>query len=414
MNRALRILILEDVPTDADLMEYELSEAGIAFTSKRVAVKAAYIRALEEFSPEMILSDYSLPSFDGLSALTIARERCPEAPFIFVSGALGEEKAIELLKQGATDYVLKDRLSRLGPAVTRALHEVEERNERIRAEEALKESEVRYRTIFENTGTATVIVDEETIIVLANKEFERLSGGSRSEIEGKRSWMSFVVEEDRSKLSSCRRPWEKKFKMPPQGYEFRIAGRRGEILHVLANLTVIPPTQSAVISFLNITERKSAEEALKKREQDLELKSRSLGDANTALKVLLKHREEDKAGMEENVLANVRKLVLPYVENLKYLRLNDSQMAQLKMIETHLTDIISPFLHNLTSEYLGLTPREIQVANLVKEGKTTKEISLLLNISDKCIDFHRKNLRSKLGIKNLKSNLRSHLLSLSS
>jgi DNA-binding CsgD family transcriptional regulator len=113
-------------------------------------------------------------------------------------------------------------------------------------------------------------------------------------------------------------------------------------------------------------------------------------------------------------LANIKKLVLPYVENMKYLRLNDNQMAQLKIIETHLNDIISAFLHNLTSEYFDLTPREIQVANLVKEGKTTKEITQLLNISATAVDFHRKNLRSKVGIKNKKSNLRSHLLSLRS
>jgi PAS domain S-box-containing protein len=414
VNRELHILILEDVPSDADLMEDELVEADIKFVPKRVATKASFVKALEEFSPEIILSDYSLPSFDGLSALKIAQEKCPEIPFIFVSGALGEEKAIELLKKGATDYVLKNRLSRLGPAVSRALNEVDERTERKRAETALKESEVRYRTIFENTGTATIIIDENTMIVLANKEFERLSGYSRSNIEGKKGWIEFVVEEDQVETSSCKRPWEKKFKMPPNGYECQIVNRQGDILNVLTNTAVIPSTKRVVISLLDITERKVIEESLKKREQDLELKSRSLEDANIALKVLLKHREEDKASLEENVLANIKKLVLPYVENLKYLRLNDNQMVQLKIIETHLNDIISAFLHNLTSEYFDLTPREIQVANLVKEGKTTKEITQLLNISATAVDFHRKNLRSKVGIKNKKSNLRSHLLSLRS
>jgi DNA-binding CsgD family transcriptional regulator len=202
--------------------------------------------------------------------------------------------------------------------------------------------------------------------------------------------------------------------MPPNGYECQIVNRQGDILNVLTNTAVIPSTKRVVISLLDITERKVIEESLKKREQDLELKSRSLEDANIALKVLLKHREEDKASLEENVLANIKKLVLPYVENLKYLRLNDNQMVQLKIIETHLNDIISAFLHNLTSEYFDLTPREIQVANLVKEGKTTKEITQLLNISATAVDFHRKNLRSKVGIKNKKSNLRSHLLSLRS
>ena len=287
MSEELRVLILEDVPTDAELVQYELTEAGFAFTAECVAAKPTFLKALEEFSPGLILSDYLLPSFDGLSALKIAREKCPEVPFIFVSGALGEELAIELLKQGATDYVLKNRLSRLGPAVSRALQEVEERNE-----------------------------------------------------------------------------------------------------------------------------RRMAEEALRQREQALELKSRSLEEANTALKVLLRHREEDKTTVEEQVLTNVRKLVLPYVENLKHLHLTESQMAQVKIIEENLQEIVSPFLRNLTSTYLDLTPREIQVANMVKEGRTTKEMTDILHISATAVDFHRKNLRAKFGIKNKRTNLRSYLSSL--
>ena len=143
------------------------------------------------------------------------------------------------------------------------------------------------------------------------------------------------------------------------------------------------------------------------------MKSQSLEEANTALKVLLQHREEDKAALEEQVLANVRKLVLPYLENLKHLHLNEKQAAQVKIAEENLKKIVSPFLHNLTSSYLELTPREIQVANLVKEGKTTKEMTEILNISATAVDFHRKNLRSKFGIKNKKTNLMAFLSSLS-
>ncbi len=196
MNSELKILILEDVVTDAELMEFELRESGLVFVSQRVSTRASFVKALEERCPDIILSDYSLPSFDGLSALTLAQEICPEVPFIFVSGALGEEMAIELLKKGATDYVLKSRLSRLGPAVSRALHEYNEREERRRVEAELKESEDRYRTIFENTGTAMIIFEEDTTIVLANRGFERISGYMRSEIVGKKSWIEFVVEED--------------------------------------------------------------------------------------------------------------------------------------------------------------------------------------------------------------------------
>jgi len=161
MSEELRILILEDIPADAELMIEELEESGLAFVSKHVATKAAFFNALAEFDSDIILSDYSLPSFDGLSALKIAVKKCPDTPFIFVSGALGEEMAIELLKKGATDYVLKDRLARLGPAVSRALQEVEERKERKRVE---KESETLYRQFFQNSvaGTFRTIYNPST------------------------------------------------------------------------------------------------------------------------------------------------------------------------------------------------------------------------------------------------------------
>lgn len=414
MNKELRILILEDVPADAELMKYELVESGLTFVSKNVATKAAFLKGIDELCPNIILSDYSLPSFDGLSAMKIAMNKCPDVPFIFVTGALGEEMAIELLKKGATDYVLKNKLSRLGPAVSRALHEVEEKIERRNAEKALEESETRYRTIFENTGTATIIVDEDATIILANREFERLFGYSRSEIEGKKCWKEFVVEYDRDKINGLRRKQGKRFKMPAEDHEFSIATKQGDIRNVLANIALIPLTERTVISLLDITERKTAEEVLKKREQELDMKSRSLEEANTALKVLLKHREEDKSSLEEQVLVNIKKLVLPYVEKLKHLKLNSSQMAHVEIIESHLHDVVSPFLRNLTSKYLSLTPREIQVASLVKEGKTTKDITEIINISATAVDFHRKNIRLKFGIKNTKANLRSYLLSLSS
>ena len=134
----LHILMLEDVATDAELVERELEREGFDFEARRVTTRDAFEQALDAFDPDLILVDYSLPSFDGMAALEVATEERPHVPVVFVSGAIGEERAIETLKQGATDYVLKDQLSRLGPAVRRALREAEERRARREAEAALR------------------------------------------------------------------------------------------------------------------------------------------------------------------------------------------------------------------------------------------------------------------------------------
>ena len=141
----LRILHLEDSQTDAELLLATLTEEGITCEAQRVDTKADFLAALELGGFDMIIADYSLPSFDGIAALALAREKCPDLPFIFVSATLGEELAIETLQRGATDYILKQRLSRLVPSVQRALRELEERIERKRAEEALRQSEEQLR-----------------------------------------------------------------------------------------------------------------------------------------------------------------------------------------------------------------------------------------------------------------------------
>ena len=130
----IRILILEDNPVDAELVENELREAGFVFNSQLVENKQSYVKALREFYPDIILSDYDLPGFSGVEALRIRKDMCPETPFILVTGAVGEERAIEILTGGATDYVLKKNLSSLLPAVSRALHEAYEHRKRKEAE----------------------------------------------------------------------------------------------------------------------------------------------------------------------------------------------------------------------------------------------------------------------------------------
>ena len=152
-------------------------------------------------------------------------------------------------------------------------------------------------------------------------------------------------------------------------------------------------------------------EKRKRVEKELEIGKRDLDEVNAALKVLLKRRDEDKAELEEKVMFNIRQLVMPHLEKLKS-GLDKRQLAFAIILESNLNDIISPFSRSLSARYLSLTPAEIQIANLIKQGKSTKEIADLWNVSGKTIEDYRKNIRKKLGIKNKKVNLRTQLLSL--
>jgi signal transduction histidine kinase len=147
MNANLHVLLLEDDVADAELIKYALGQSGLPHLLERVDGREEFLQCLEKLKPDLILSDYHLPGFDGLEALDLAREKVPDTPFIFVTGTLGEERAIETLKRGASDYVLKNSLTQLVPAVHRALRESESRAERRRAEERLRESHEQLRAL---------------------------------------------------------------------------------------------------------------------------------------------------------------------------------------------------------------------------------------------------------------------------
>jgi len=161
----------------------------------------------------------------------------------------------------------------------------------------------------------------------------------------------------------------------------------------------------------DITRRKRAEKNLKRREASLKAQKVELQEVNSALRVLLKQRELDKTAVEEKVLFNVKELVVPYAAKLRKSRLDENQRAYLNVLESNLNNIIEPFAFTLSSKFLGLTPKEIHVANLVKDGQTAKQIAELLNVSVRTVETHKRRIRTKTRIKNSKINLRSHLLS---
>ena len=166
------------------------------------------------------------------------------------------------------------------------------------------------------------------------------------------------------------------------------------------------------LAFHQIKINKELQEVHDHLEERVKEKTVHLEEANIALRVLLRKRDQDKVELEEKILANVKLLIEPHMESLKNSNLDPNQKEHLNLMESSLKEIISPFSQRLTSKYVGLTPGELEVAYLVKEGKRTKDIAQVLNLSDKTIEDYRKQLRAKLGIKNKRINLRTYLLSL--
>ena len=185
MDETIKILILEDVPLDVELMEAELKRDGIDFISCRVETEEEYREALNNFGPDVILADHSLPHFDGISAMNITQDISSQTPFIFVSGQMGEEFAVEMLKEGATDYVLKHNLSKLGHSVRRALSEAEEFREKKKAQEKLAKSEEKYKTLFDLSPDYVVVVDPDGVVLDINQRLNEDISISKEECIGK-------------------------------------------------------------------------------------------------------------------------------------------------------------------------------------------------------------------------------------
>lgn len=184
------------------------------------------------------------------------------------------------------------------------------------------------------------------------------------------------------------------------------------------NIVLLPDKDGVPVESVGvireITDRKRMENELRAAKAELEEKveerTRALEETNVALRVLLQKRDDDRLVMEQKIVSNVNELVTPYIQKLKECRLDERQTMYIHAVEMSLDNIVSPFVQNLSTKFLKLTPTEIQVANFVKNGKTTKEIADVLNLSIKTVETHRKNIRKKIGISNRKSNLRAYLL----
>ncbi len=319
--------------------------------------------------------------------------------------------------------------------------------ERRRTEEILRRSEERYRQLLESLPDPVVVYTLKGEALYVNPAFEQTFGYRREELLGRS--IEFVPEEN---WPETRAAIEALLSGKKVLLETRRRTRQGRLLDVQLSSTLYfdeqgrPAGNIVILRDISgrkeaerrlaeyrdaleervaartrelasanealareVEDRRRAEAKLRRREKQLKAQSLHLQEVNTALRVLLKQREQDRRELGEGVLANVRELIHPYLERLRQARLAPFQKALVDILESNLESIVSPFVSRLSSLHRGLTPTEIRVANLVREGKTNKEIAALLSISSNTVLFHRHNLRTKLGLRNTKRNLRTYL-----
>jgi two-component system cell cycle sensor histidine kinase/response regulator CckA len=266
MRIPLRALHLEDNPTDSELIESMLVSEGIPCRVQRVATRMSFVQALEHDRVDLILSDVSLPAFNGMEALAIVRDTCPQVPFIFVTGTVGEETAIETLKSGARDYVLKQRLSRLVPSVRRALREADERNKRKRTEDILREREQLFRLIMENTTDLIAVLDVQGQRVYNNRAYQTLLG-VQEPLRGTDAFRE-IHPDDQGAVRALF--YDTIRTGVGQRAEYRLMLPDARIRLIESQGNVIRDASDAVVNVVmvsrDITERKQSEEALRRSE----------------------------------------------------------------------------------------------------------------------------------------------------
>jgi len=302
-----------------------------------------------------------------------------------------------------------------------------------KTETALFESEQKYRNILENIQDGYCELNLRGHFIFVNDYMFNILGYSKDVLLTMRAW-NVMDEENSNKVFKS---FNEVFRtgIPSKGFDYEINRKNGEKRQIEVSASLIIDNNEKPIGFRSIvrdiTERKDVEKALRKARDELErrvkertfeldeinkqleIKTITLEETNIALRVLLKKKDETRKELEEKVLLNIKDLVIPVLEKIKAAAgLDRKQDAYITVMKNTLNDIISGFTRNLSSRQYCLTPTELQVASLIRQGRPTKNIAAFMNLSGKTIETHRRNIRGKIGIKNKKMNLRTYLLTM--
>jgi len=284
--------------------------------------------------------------------------------------------------------------------------------ERKAAENALRESEEKFRNVAEQSPNI-IFINKGGKVVYANQKSEEITGYPREEICSENfDFLTLIAPESVRLIKKNLAKHFQGIDILPQ--EYTILTRKGKRIDTIITTKLINyGGEKAILGIVtDISEHKLTEKKMAEKDRKLKRQKKDLEEMNTALRVLLEQREKEKADFKENIFVNLNKLVIPYIDKLKISKLGGESQIYLDIIKSNLNDLIGPIANTLSSKYFGFTPSEIQVANLIGQGKATKEIAMMLNVSPKAVSFHRANIRKKLGLSNKKVNLRTYLQSL--
>ena len=374
----------EDWPALRNGFEAPPSEGGFQAMENRVRTKDGSALIVEWHGRHVLGKDGDLDFFFALGIDVTQRK-------------LAEDE-LRRHRDHLEDLV-RERTDRLSSTNEQLQREIAERKQ---AERALQKSETMLRAIFDQTFQFIGVLRLDGTVVQVNKTAMDFVGTERDEIEGLPFWMTSWWIHSPKEQARVKAGIERAAAGELVRFETTHVAHDGRTVYMDISIKPVRNREGRIV--LLLSEGRDI--------TDLKAQSRSLEEANIALKVLLKQMEEKKRDDQENVLANLKQLVLPYIERLKRCPLGSEERAIVGTLESNLKNITSPLIQRLSATALRLTPMEIRVAHLVREGLSNKEIAELLGLSLNTISSHRYKIRSKLGLKNKGKNLRTHLLSM--